>query len=48
MRQQITTALELIGGALVVTGTALVYVPAAFMAAGAGCVCVGYLIGRNR
>lgn len=44
MKDIITTALELVALALVVTGVALMFVPAAFVVAGVGLVGVSYLI----
>lgn len=44
----ITTALELAGLALIVTGVALIWLPAAFIVAGVGLVGVSYLIVGGR
>jgi hypothetical protein len=46
VKDVLTTVLELLGLAAIVYGVALVFVPAAWIAAGAGLVLVGWLVGR--
>ena len=48
MKPAITTALEVVGLALITTGIALVWVPGAFIAAGIGFIALSYLIERGR
>ena len=47
MRNHLTTASELIGIALFIAGTALIWVPLALLVAGAALVGIGYLLGRD-
>lgn len=42
MRKQLTTALDVAGAALIVGGIALVWVPAAFIVAGAGLLLISW------
>lgn len=42
MRKQLTTALDVAGAALIVAGIALVWVPAAFIVAGAGLLLISW------
>lgn len=46
MRPWLTTTLDLAGAALIVTGLALVFVPAAFLAAGAGLLLISWRSAR--
>lgn len=43
----LTTALELVGFGLLVVAAALVAIPLGIAAAGASCIVLGYLIGRD-
>ena len=43
----LTTALELVGFGLLVVAAALVAVPLGIAAAGASCILLGFLIGRD-
>lgn len=43
----ISTALELVGFALLVTAAALVAVPLGIAVAGGSCILLGYLLGRD-
>ena len=43
----LSTALELAGFALLVTAAALVAVPLGIAVAGASCIALGYLLGRD-
>jgi hypothetical protein len=43
MKASVSTALELVGLALVTAGIALIYLPAALIFAGAGLVAISYL-----
>ncbi|WP_181036360.1 hypothetical protein [Arthrobacter sp. B1805] len=42
MKQAITTVLDLCGIALLVAGIALIYIPAAFLAAGMGLLAISW------
>lgn len=42
MKEALTTALDLVGVALLVVGFGLIYVPAAFLVAGIGCLLVSW------
>lgn len=42
MRKQLTTALDVAGAVLIVAGIALVWVPAAFIVAGAGLLLISW------
>ncbi len=44
MKPDRADAVLLLGGALLVTGTALIYVPAAFLVAGALVLCFGFAL----
>jgi hypothetical protein len=46
-RAVLTTLLDLAAVALVVTGVALIYVPAAFIVAGAALIAVSYRLAAN-
>lgn len=46
MREKITTAIEILGAALIVGGIALVWVPAAVMAAGAALIALSAWVSR--
>lgn len=43
----LSTLLELVGFGLLVTAAALVSIPLGVAIAGASCICLGYLIGRD-
>lgn len=42
MRKWLTTALDLCGASLIVAGVALIWVPAAFLVAGAGLLLISW------
>lgn len=46
MRDQFTTAVELLGAVLIVAGVALVSIPAAFVAAGVLAIAGSWLVSR--
>ena len=46
MRDYITTAIEITGAALIVAGIALIWIPAAVMAAGAAMIAFSALVNR--
>lgn len=47
MRAALTTAIELVGAALVVAGVAMVFVPAALIVGGLALVGIGWLQGAS-
>jgi hypothetical protein len=47
MAAWLTTLLDLAGAALIVTGLALVFVPAAFVTAGAACLLISWRAARR-
>jgi len=46
MREAATTLLEIVGIAAVVTGVALIFIPAAFITAGLGAVLLSWSLNR--
>ncbi|MHA7292617.1 hypothetical protein [Arthrobacter sp. HLT1-21] len=47
MKEVGTTILDLLGVTLIVAGVVLIYVPAAFLVAGAGCLAVSWRVANR-